>query len=413
LRRWQLPALLALALTVLGAGLYVPFYLTLQTQVGGILPNLIYPTRFQQTVVMFGPVMLPVGLLLGWWAVRGRAWLDRGVAVWVGVALVAVLSILAGLFALVAAFRPELAAYVDQAIAPLTRSQAIGLLLQRRLLDSAATLVPALLVALVAGLAVGAMRKQDAPGWLRSPSVLITLAMILTGALLLVGPEFVYLRDNFGTRMNTIFKFYFQVWVLWGLASAFGLWYILAFARPVFARVTAGLVSLAVALGLVYTVTGVWSKANGFAGPANLDGMAFFAQQNPDDWAAIEWLQKNVSGAPTIVETAGGAYSAEGRISMATGLPTLMGWTNHEGQWRGRYYTQVAARPDEVRQLYQTRDWETAQAILDRYGIQYVIVGALERDRYQPLYDAKFDEHMLLVFASGNTLIYQRYQGQE
>jgi hypothetical protein len=42
------------------------------------------------------------------------------------------------------------------------------------------------------------------------------------GLLLTLSVEFVYLVDNFGVRMNTIFKFYFQAWVLMAIASAFG-----------------------------------------------------------------------------------------------------------------------------------------------------------------------------------------------
>src|SRR5690606_22023600 len=47
------------------------------------------------------------------------------------------------------------------------------------------------------------------------------LMLVLLGALLVIVPEFVYLRDQFGTRMNTIFKFYFQGWILWSLAGSY------------------------------------------------------------------------------------------------------------------------------------------------------------------------------------------------
>ena len=41
------------------------------------------------------------------------------------------------------------------------------------------------------------------------------------GLVLVYVPEFVYLRDNFGTRMNTIFKFYYQAWLLFGMAGGY------------------------------------------------------------------------------------------------------------------------------------------------------------------------------------------------
>jgi uncharacterized membrane protein len=40
------------------------------------------------------------------------------------------------------------------------------------------------------------------------------LLMIVLGSLLIIGPDFLYLRDNFGYRINTIFKFYYQAWIV-------------------------------------------------------------------------------------------------------------------------------------------------------------------------------------------------------
>jgi len=52
---------------------------------------------------------------------------------------------------------------------------------------------------------------------------LFALLLILWGVLLTMGPEFVYLRDQFAVRMNTIFKFYFQAWILWSLATGYAI----------------------------------------------------------------------------------------------------------------------------------------------------------------------------------------------
>jgi uncharacterized membrane protein len=93
---------------------------------------------------------------------------------------------------------------------------------------------------------------------------------------------------------------------------------------------------------------------------------------------------------------------------MATGLPTLMGWANHESQWRGDYFSTVASRQDDIRTIYQTRDWNVAQALLDKYDIQYIIVSSLEQDWYKPVFTAKFDRFMHRVFEQGDVVIYQR-----
>ncbi|MBP7691166.1 MAG: hypothetical protein KA764_04585 [Anaerolineales bacterium] len=429
-RRWTVVAAFAGALVGLGFGLYLPFYFTFQSQAGGLLPNLIYPTRLPQTVVLFAQVLLASLLYVGWLAVRARRSLDWRAALWTGGGLLGFLILAVAALSVGAWLNPQLASFIDGFIAPLSRTEALALLFQRRLVDSLTSLLAAGLIGLCAGLAVGALRRPTTnlqssnlpiPNSLtRSPAVLFTLLLVLTGALLLLGPEFVYLRDNFGTRMNTIFKFYFQAWVLWGLAGAFGIWLIQREARPGVGRAAGMLVGVALAAGLLYTVPAVWSKANHFSGPATLDGLAYFAQQHPDDWAAIQWLQANVAGAPgaasapVIAEGIGGQYWIEGRfsrIAMATGLPTVMGWPGHEAQWRGRAFDAVSEREGQIQQLYQVRDWTVTQAILTRYNIEYVVVSGLERQKYGVIYQAKFDAYMRPVFQSGDVTIYQRLAG--
>ncbi|MGQ0604915.1 MAG: DUF2298 domain-containing protein [Anaerolineales bacterium] len=426
LRKNWLVVVFAVALAVLGVALYLPFFLTFQSQAGGFLPNLIYPTRFQQTVVMFAHVLVAVALFFGWLAVRAWPQLDRRAALWAGGGIVGLLILVLVAMMLSASLSPDLASFAAGFIAPLTFNEALGLTLQRRLIDSLATLVPAALIGLTVGLSVAALRALPSPSGrgaggegepqslIPNPSLLFTLLLALTGALLLLGPEFVYLRDNFGTRMNTIFKFYFQVWVLWGLAGAFGVWYIAQHARPVVRGLVTGLVGVAIAASLVYTWAATYSKTNHFAGPPTLDGMAYFAQQYPDDWAAIEWLNANVREPAVIAEGIGGQYWIEGRfsrISMATGLPTVMGWPGHEGQWRGNYFGKVGEREGAIQQLYQTRDAASALAMMKTYGIDYLVLSDLERQKYGQLNPARFEQFMRPIFQSGSLTIYQRADG--
>ena len=53
--------------------------------------------------------------------------------------------------------------------------------------------------------------------------VILVLALTGTGLLVALGVEFVLIQDDIG-RMNTLFKFYIQVWALLALASACILW---------------------------------------------------------------------------------------------------------------------------------------------------------------------------------------------
>ncbi len=60
-----------IVLAVLGWVLYLPFYLGFQSQLGGVLPNLLFPSRFSQFIVMFGLFLLVTRLFPG--AAHARA----------------------------------------------------------------------------------------------------------------------------------------------------------------------------------------------------------------------------------------------------------------------------------------------------------------------------------------------------
>jgi YYY domain-containing protein len=431
-RHWHVFVALPIALLIASLVLYWPFLITFQSQAGGILPNLIYPTRFQQSMVMFAPVLVGVIVFLGWLFVRTRRRFHWRAALWSALGILLALIFVDGALGLLAYFKPGTSGLVGQLIAPLSWSEAFRLLLERRLVDSLTAISGAILVGITAGIGLGLLHRRvnhdsssgqqpakeagsltedGAKPLVGQAAIGMAFAMILTGALLWIAPEFVYLRDNFGTRMNTVFKFYFQAWLLWGVAGAFGIWYVFRFARPWTRRTVAIVMAIDLLLGSVYLIGSLPSKTDDFAGPPHLDGMAYFAKDYPNDWAAIHWLDDNVPGPAVILEGSRGAYWIEGRssrFSMATGLPTLMGWANHESQWRGEYFNSVASRQDDIRTIYQTRDWNVAQALLDKYDIEYVIVSSLERDWYRPVFTAKFDRFMHRVFEQGDVVIYQR-----
>jgi YYY domain-containing protein len=409
--------------------LYLPFYAGFQSQAGGILPNLVYSTRFRQMVVMFAPLLLGVWLLIAAVARRYRKAIDLGRAARIGGGVVLLLILAALILAAVALGSEAGAGPIYASMAPFSLREAIGLITQRRLVDGLSTLVPAAVIGFAGSLIIGLGGQhggsakaggsgdpgdKESVGAVSPPAatpVAMALLMAFTGGLLIIGPEYLYLRDNFGTRMNTIFKFYFQAWAMWGMATAFGLWYVWQGRRGRGDWALLLGTCLAIALGAAYTPGTVETVTGGFNGPATLDGMAYFSRQYPDDWAAILWLRENAQGSAVILEGTKGAYWIEGRssrISMATGNPTLMGWINHESQWRGPGFEEVAGRIQDIETIYRTRDWGAASALLEKYDVEYVIISPLERDWYGSVDEVKFERHMRMAFQSGEVRIYQR-----
>jgi YYY domain-containing protein len=263
-----------------------------------------------------------------------------------------------------------------------------------------------------AGAPAGATPEPEGAGvpgpGVRDASVRFVLMCAVAGLLLTLSVEFVYLVDNFGVRMNTIFKFYFQAWVLMGIASAFAIYW-LARRRSALGLAFQACFWLLFALGMFYPVLGNISRAGDFEPAPTLDGTAYLAINEPGDYEAIAWLNQNVEGAPVILEapgTGGSSYVYEGRVSALTGLPTLLGWAGHEGQWRGSYTVQQAREPD-IQTIYNTLDVEAARSLLAQYGVTYVYVGPVERSQYELRGLQKFARFMDVAYENGDVTIYR------
>jgi uncharacterized membrane protein len=210
----------------------------------------------------------------------------------------------------------------------------------------------------------------------------------------MLGIEFVFVRDLFNSRMNSVFKFAYQAWILLALAGSLAPVAIAAAlrgggsaGRPALARVGASAALVAalalLAGGLVFTVASVRTRTQGWSDRGlTLDGLAWWQFAHPADLAAAEWLGARVDGAVVVVEAHGDSYEDEMHISMSTGLPTLLGWEYHEKQW-GRSDEMVQRRKDDLQRLYSREATsEEILAILKSYDARYVVVGPAERSQY-------------------------------
>jgi uncharacterized membrane protein len=130
----------------------------------------------------------------------------------------------------------------------------------------------------------------------------------------------------------------------------------------------------------------------------------------PGDFSAVQWLNANTRGQPVILEANGDSYTNYGRISMATGLPTVQGWFVHEWLWRGNA-EMISERVNEVATVYESDDLPATQAILVKYQIQYIIIGKLERDAFKHLKENKLATLGKKVFDREDTKIIQLDSG--
>jgi uncharacterized membrane protein len=249
------------------------------------------------------------------------------------------------------------------------------------------------------------------------PEAVFALALVGVASLLVAGTEWFYLRDVFEgnpslTRMNTIFKFYFQAWILFAAASPFALhWTYKTLSRRLGAAGSMVFilpVALAFLLAAVYPLGAIRAVTAGFANDnrdATLDGSDWLKRDYPLDHAMILWLRDNIKGKAVIAEAVGGAYTRFARVSAYTGLASVCGWGNHESQWRRVWPTQAEA---DVNKLYETSNLDEAKALIAKYGVQYVFVGSLEHSKYSPEQLAKFGTFMEVLHGDpAGTVVYK------
>ncbi|HEY3083462.1 MAG TPA: DUF2298 domain-containing protein [Chloroflexota bacterium] len=399
----------ALLLSVL---LYLPFYLMFRSQAQGF-GLVITKTQLKHFLLFWGPIYLTIATFLvqqlaeTWSAAPADDW-TRSLALWGGTVGLAALAIV--LYAPVVGLTlPLLVAAVALA--------------SRHLFSSSLPVVDSMPEPEGTRPARRGARRPE-PVEIAGGAVplavprehVFALLLAFTGLLLLLGCELFRINDQFNDRMNTVFKLYYQAWVLMALASAYAIPLLLGrlkTARPGLTRVGGAAWALVLALlfgvTLLYPLGAVLNKTSGFSRAATLDGLAFWGRFRPEELAAIRWLQGNVGGTPVIVEATGGSYRQEfGRVASMTGLPTLLGWDNHEQQWRGTV-PDMGQRKQDLDTIFKSNDQRQVLSTLAKYRATYVFVGQTERDTYgrQGANLDRFGQFMDVAFRQGGVTIYR------
>jgi len=386
--------------------LYLPFFIGFDSQAGGIVPNFMFITRGAQLWLMWGVLFIPIFALLIYFArKRLPANWGNGIGITLGF-LVLLVTVMAGLGFAAYKLKPDL-------ILPILDSQQMdagafistSFVLRWSRIGSLLTLL-VLLIPLLSFLFAYQKSDGEESAFDHQHSTFIIL-MIALGTLLILGPDFLYLRDNFGYRINTVFKFYYQAWILLSIASAYGTAVLLKKLRGFANVIFSAIFIVILVVGLTYPVLGFPNKVNGFKPPFGftLDDFDRVQRENPDEAAAMLWLRSAPDG--VIAEATGNPYSSVGRISIYTGLPTILGWGNHEGQWHGADFGGILnQRKQDIETLYATPNWQETQLILDQYNVRYVVVGNLERTSYR-VNEEKFNNFLRPVFRQGNITIYE------
>lgn len=242
------------------------------------------------------------------------------------------------------------------------------------------------------------------------------LFIVGAGLLLTLMVEVIVLRGDVG-RMNTVFKFYLQVWTFFAISAGACLGWLLPSMQkwtPGWRRGWTTMAIFLVSIAALYPLMGGLAKIKdrmATTAPHGLDGMAFMAHAlyledwgNMDlnqDYQAIRWMQQNVVGSPVIVEAnIRNLYRWGSRFSNYTGLPGVVGWEWHQQQQRALLPSNwVSDRINEIDLFYLSEDVQYAADFLRKYDVRYIILGQQERGRYAG--------PGLEKFAAANTILWQ------
>jgi YYY domain-containing protein len=243
------------------------------------------------------------------------------------------------------------------------------------------------------------------------------LLLVLMGSLIVLFCEIFYIADSLPhpfERFNTVMKFYLPVWVLLGIASAYGVFWVLGNIRGRLKAVWIAVLLVLVLACIIQPVGQTIGWASGTRdyldiGRGTLDGVAYVKIIAPGDYEAIQWINGHIKGHPVILEAPGGAYQFTSDISTITGLPTVIGWVTHEVMWRGSW-DKVAGRDSDVDNIYKSPDSVEALDLLRKYNVEYVYIGKIEKERYEAESLHQFASHpekYKLIYENQGAVIYQ------
>jgi tetratricopeptide (TPR) repeat protein len=264
------------------------------------------------------------------------------------------------------------------------------------------------------------------------------LLLALVGWAVSLVIEVIFIRDHLAGdawyRMNTVFKFGYQIWALLALAAAASLPHLVRGLHVVPRAVFMTMLAVLVAIAAVFPVVGTPSRlANRFypALPPTLDGLAFmeYAQFEYDcrqfggcqpgmgvvtidlapDAAAIAWLNENISGMPVVLQSDVWFYRAYGvRVASNTGLPTIVSPLHASEQHNPEI---TAQRSQDVNTIFTTRDRDLTLRLLAKYGVHYIYVGPVERAIYAAEGLQKFQEmvgtYLEVAYEQAGVVIYE------
>ena len=251
---------------------------------------------------------------------------------------------------------------------------------------------------------------------LKKHNNVVPLILAFVGLNLIIGVEIFFFRDIFVDsnfdyfRTNTVFKFYYHAWIFWGIAATYFAYCLAVYIKEK-KRWAASVALVIIAIFWIGCVAYIFKAVADFypfktAQHVSVDGTSYLKLNNLPDYNAINWINENINGQPVILEAVGEAYTYYSRITTHTGLITVMGWPTHEWQWRGDPKL-AFSRADDAKLMYEATSAPQLIDLLEKYNVDYIYVGDLEREKYPGLNEDLIASISRKIYEADNTRIYK------
>ena len=228
--------------------------------------------------------------------------------------------------------------------------------------------------------------------WLLLPIIFMSYSLLVD-----LGVEFVRYDDDIG-RMNTLFKFYLQSWVISGIAATgiiILIGYMLSRLTNVIHRgFPISFFAVLLLVLMIYPVFSIYPRVSDRFSQTifTIDGLEYAKHSIhverdemlvlDSDRKMIEWLNRSVSGTPVILEATGDQYRWNGRVSSYTGFPTVLGWPWHQMQQKPYLHLNIMNRFTDIKNIYSSSNLDVKRRLIDKYQIDLIVWGDIEAIYY-------------------------------
>ncbi len=239
----------------------------------------------------------------------------------------------------------------------------------------------------------------------------LTLAACAMGLLLM--PEIIYVKDIYGgtyQRSNTMFKLVYQAYIMFGIIMGYGLTRLIAFHETKKQR-TLSVIALCFLLWTFGYFTdsatsymgdlhdpmkdGLNRTLNSYEKIADGERSGATAAQAEAIAKVVLWAKDNIPSDAVILQNSTTAYKSFSTISAYTGIPTVLGWKNHQWLWRSNGVLDqygniscpesVSRRYDDVVTMYTSSKDAEVCSLIEKYNVDYIYIGVTERINGIPL----------------------------